>query len=69
MAKYREIADWVKEHYRFTPKTCWIAHVKSECGLPVRTAPNRADPNARQHPCPEHRRDAIVDALKHHKMI
>ena len=26
--KYRQIQDWVKAEYGFTPKTCWIAHCK-----------------------------------------
>ena len=41
MATYTEIQEWVKQHYGFTPKTCWIAHVKSLSGLPMRKAPNR----------------------------
>ena len=36
MATYEEIQDYIKQKYGFTPKTCWIAHVKEICGLPVR---------------------------------
>ncbi len=41
MATYRQIQDWVKQHYGFVPKTCWIAHVKEISGATIRKAPNR----------------------------
>ena len=41
MATYLQIQDWVKLNYGFTPKTCWIADVKHQAGLPMRKAPNR----------------------------
>lgn len=37
-ATYEEIRDYTKEHYGFVPKTCWIADVKEQCGLPVNMA-------------------------------
>lgn len=49
--------------------TCWIAHAKKKCGLPVRIAPNRIDPNKRVKPCPEDKFPAIREALKHFGMI
>ena len=33
MSTYRRIQEYVKRQYGFTPKTCWIAHVKELCGL------------------------------------
>jgi hypothetical protein len=51
------------------PQTCWIAHIKEQLGLPLRHAPNRADPRVRQQPCPPDRRDAIIDALRYFKVI
>lgn len=44
MATYKEIQGYVKETYGFSPKTCWIAHMKEVCGIPVKNAPNRISP-------------------------
>jgi len=69
MAKYSQIQAWVKQHYDFVPKSCWIAHVKSDCGLPTRIAPNRRDPTYRAVPCPPDKRPGILAAFKHFGMI
>lgn len=69
MASYADVVNWVKANHGFAPKTCWIAHVKSDCGLPMRDAPNRIDHTAREHPCPPQKRAAILDAFRHFKMI
>ena len=52
MATYKEIQGYVKETYGFLPKTCWIAHMKELCGIPVKNAPNRISPSHREKPCP-----------------
>ncbi len=64
-ATYSIIANWVKEMVGWAPKTCWIAHMKELCGLPLRKAPNRRDASQRQEPCPEDRRAAIRAAFVH----
>ena len=69
MATYSQIQAWVKRQYKFEPKSCWIAHVKSECGLPTRVAPNRRNPSRREVPCPPNKKSAIVAALKHFGMM
>ncbi len=69
MATYDQIKAYVREKYYFTPKPCWIADVKSLMGLEVRQAHNRIDPAKRKHSCPEARKEAIIDALKHFHMI
>lgn len=70
MATYRgDIQPWVRATYGFTPKTCWIADVKSAHGLTTRIAQNRADQNGRVEPCPPERRAAIEEALRHFGMI
>jgi hypothetical protein len=51
MATYTEIQEWIKKKYGYTVKTCWIADVKAQCGLPMRTAHNRKGKN-RMYPCP-----------------
>lgn len=35
MATYKDIQSYIKLNYDCTVKTCWIAHMKSICGLPV----------------------------------
>jgi hypothetical protein len=69
MATYQQISDHVRKHYKFVPKTCWIAHVLSEYGLTKRVAPNRHNLNRCLHPCPDNRRPAIESALRHFAMI
>mgnify|MGYP001078325396 CR=1 FL=1 len=68
MATYREIQEWVKRNYGFTPKTCWIADVKSQCGLPMRKAPNRQG-TKRKYPCPKGKVKQIKAAFRHFGMI
>jgi hypothetical protein len=34
MATYHQIQEYVKAHYGFQPKTCWIADVKEQVGFP-----------------------------------
>ena len=71
MISYDDIKDYVYEKYGFIPKSCWIADVKEECGLPVKVYPQRkaTETNSRSHPCPDKRREPIKDALRHFKMI
>jgi hypothetical protein len=55
MATYRQIQEHVRAQAGWLPKTCWIAHVESDLGLPVRDAWNRANAE-RQVPCPSDKR-------------
>jgi len=68
MATYRQIQERVRTQAGWLPKTCWIAHVKSDFGLPVREAWNRTS-SERQVPCPTDKRPAIIAALQHFGMI
>ncbi len=68
MATYKEIQNWVREHYGWTPKTCWIAHCKELYGLERRDAPNRHG-NARKHPCPSRKQNSIGRAFRYFKML
>lgn len=65
MATYEELEAWIKNEHRFTPRRCWIAHVKSLVGI----ANSRVRNADRKVPCPDERRDAIKAALKHFKML
>jgi hypothetical protein len=69
MATYSAIQAWVRREHAFVAKTCWIAHVKSDAGLPVRIAPNRRSASVREVPCPLDKRPAILAALRHFKML
>ena len=69
MATYSQIQKYVKQVNGFVPKTCWIADVKNDYGLTNRMAPNRHSIEERKQPCPEKKRDAIISALKHFKMV
>ncbi|OZA92340.1 MAG: hypothetical protein B7X57_08445 [Erythrobacter sp. 34-65-8] len=68
MATYREIQDRVRALVGYTPKTCWIADVKSQHGLTSRTASNRLT-NDRVHPCPADKKTDIEAALRQFGMI
>jgi len=69
MATYKTIQAYVKETYGFVPKSCWIAHMKEVCGIPVRQSPNRKSSDKREVPCPPDKMDAIKNAFVHFKMI
>lgn len=64
MPTYRQIQDHTRSTHGFMPKTCWIAHIKSDYGLTDRQAPNRADARSRIHPCPPEKRAALEAAMR-----
>jgi len=65
---YKEIQGYVKEKYGFVPKSCWIAHSKKLCGLPVNKSPRRKS-EQRKYPCPEDKFAAIKDAFHHFGLL
>lgn len=69
MATYKEIQGYVKETYGFLPKTCWIAHMKELCGIPVKNAPNRISPSHREKTCPPEKMPYVKEAFRHFGMI
>lgn len=64
---YKQVQVYVKKKYGYIPQTCWIAHVKEMCGLPVRKAHNRT--GKRKKPCPDNKVNDIKYAFKHFGMI
>jgi hypothetical protein len=52
MTTYREIQERVRSQAGWLPKTCWITHVKSDFGLPIRDAPTGLAPIAKFHVLP-----------------
>ena len=69
MATYRDIQKSVREISGFVPKTCWIAHVKSELGIPLRQAWNRRSMAARRVRCPPEKSRAIINAMQRLGMV
>jgi len=69
MATYKEIQEYVKANFGFTPKTCWIAHSKEVYGLSPKVANNRNDMNKREYPCPAEKQEDIRKAFKHFGML
>jgi hypothetical protein len=67
MATYEQMTRWIKSNYGFTPKPCWIAHVKAMCGISTRIV---HDPDrGRVYPCPRDKVDIIKACFRHFGMI
>lgn len=69
MATYKEIQEYIKAKKGYLVQTCWIADMKEQCSLTTRVAPNRQNINVRKKPCPEKKKESILDAFRHFKMI
>lgn len=69
MATYKQIQDYVKGKYGLMIKTCWIAHIKEECGLERKNALNRINPTKRKYSCPDDKKCLIEEAFKHFNMM
>lgn len=69
MAIYKDVQTYVKEKYNISIKTCWIAHMKEIYGLKPKTSPNRIDVNKRKYPCPEDKKEIILEAFREVKWI
>ncbi|MDO5096775.1 MAG: hypothetical protein Q4D65_09450 [Peptostreptococcaceae bacterium] len=41
MATYKQIQEYIKKEFGFSCKSCWIAHMKELCNLPVQMSPRR----------------------------
>lgn len=69
-ATYREIEEWVQEHYGFHVTNLNIAQVKQKHGIIERENYNKPkSETSRQPGCPEEKVKAIEEALKHFQMI
>jgi hypothetical protein len=69
MATYKEIQEYIKQQYGYTPKTCWIADMKEKCGLKPNVANNRQSVKTRLHPCPTEKEQDLRDTFSHFNMI
>ena len=63
---YKDIIGYIEDVYGFKVHTSYIAEVKRELGLPM--ACNRSNGGQKFHPTEKHRA-AIIDALKHFRLI
>lgn len=69
-ATYEEIKQYVLEQSGLLVSNLYIAQVKHKCGLDMRLNYNMPkSENAKQPKCPADKEAAIMDALKHFKMI
>ena len=69
-ATYKEIEEWVQEHYGFHVTNLNIAQVKQKHGIIERENYNKPkSENSRQPGCPEEKVKAIEAALRFFKMI
>ncbi|MEQ1821725.1 MAG: hypothetical protein ABL949_04390 [Fimbriimonadaceae bacterium] len=63
MATYKEIQDFIQTRHGTEVQTCWIAHVKEQVGLPMRSAANRQG-SQRVKPCPPNKKGLILEAMR-----
>lgn len=69
-ATYDEIKEYVFEHSGLKVSSLYISQVKRKLGLDVGVNYNKAkNKDSRVPNCPKDKEEAIVDALKHFKMI
>jgi hypothetical protein len=69
MTTYKEIQKHIKDHYGYTAKSCWIAHMKEVCGLNPKMSSRRYSPDSRAHPCPEPKQNDLKETFKYFNMI
>ncbi|WP_416826278.1 hypothetical protein [Ectobacillus polymachus] len=69
MATYKQIQEYIKQKYGYSPKTCWIAHMKEVCGLKLRMSTNRISPDSRAYPCPPEKQNDIKETFRYFRMI
>lgn len=68
-ATYQEIKNYVLEKHGLKVSTLYISQVKAKCGIIERECYNKGKDGHRVPKCPKEKEDAIMDALKHFRMI
>ena len=69
-ATYKQIQEYVLKEHNLKVSTLYIAKVKQKYGIIERVCYNKAkSENTKQPQCPIEKEEAIVEALKHFKMI
>lgn len=69
-ATYEQIKEYVLKKFGFKVSTLYIAQIKKKCGIELRENYNKSKKEKKVIPqrIPE-KEDAIMDALRHFKMI
>ena len=68
-ATYAEIKKWIKEQYNVSVSSLYIAQCKDECGFEKRDNYNKGAEGHKVPNCPAEKRELIMEAFKHFKMI
>ena len=68
-ATYQEIKDYVLERFGLKVSTLYISQVKAKCGIIERENYNKGKEGHRVPKCPKEKENAIMDALRHFKMV
>lgn len=68
-ATYAEIKKWIKKQYNVSVSSLYIAQCKDECGFEKRDNYNKGIEGHKVPNCPAEKRELIMKAFKHFKMI
>ena len=68
-ATYAEIKAWIKEQYNVSVSSLYIAQCKDECGFEKHDNYNKGAEGHKVPQCPAEKRELIMKAFKHFKMI
>ncbi len=68
-ATYHEIKDYVLDKFGLKVSSLYISQVKTKCGIIERENYNKGKDGHRVPQCPKEKEDAIMDALRHFRML
>lgn len=68
-ATYAEIKKWIKKQYNVSVSSLYIAQYKDECGFEKRDNYNKGAEGHKVPNCPAEKRELIMKAFEHFKMI
>ena len=68
-ATYQEIKDYVFDKFGLKVSTLYISQVKAKCGIIERENYNKGKEGHRVPKCPKEKEEAIMDALRHFRMV
>jgi len=60
---YKQIQEAHLRLHNRAIKSCWIADVKRELGMPVRMAPNRENTDIIKNKCPDRYKQSIKEII------
>ena len=68
-ATYQNIKDYVFEKFGLKVSSLYISQVKTKCGIIERENYNKGKEGQQVPQCPKEKEDAIMDALRHFRMM